>query len=252
MFSLVFLALMFAPDRPRPPILNVASGHLCDPSVADVERAIYRMGRAWPRQRAGIAKRLAPHIAREAKRRDMDPLMLIAIGSGESSFRPWVKGPVGELGLWQLTFRDSPVDAAARTLKKEAPDLARRRRYRPRGHWWFSRWELKQLELATYIVAREVLGHIRHCLRYDRPGHGGRFARWRLAWWAKRWRITVRLAQYFVRVAHYNVGPRKPLWHYLRLLVKRYRWAYQWACQRRKTRPTHRALLGYTLTKWQP
>lgn len=247
MTSLVFLALMFAPTPPAPPpVLNIVSGIACDPSVADLERAIYRMGRAWPWQRWGIAKRLAPLVHREAKRRAMDPLDLLAIGSGESDFRPWVKGPLGEIGLWQLTYRDSPVDAAARTLARENPELHRGRPRWLRGKP-FSKRELRHaLDLSTYIVAREVLSHVRYCLKHDRPGHGGKFARWRLAWWARRWRITVRLAQHFVSVAHYNVGPRPPLWHYLRLLVKRYRWAYYWACTRRKNGPTKRGGMRYT------
>lgn len=214
-------------------VLTLAAAAACQPSTADLEWAIYRLGRAWPHQRAGIARRLAPLVTREARRRRLGALTIVAIGSTETDFRPWMRGPHGEIGVWQLKFRDSPVDAAARSYRSEAPALARRRRYRPPGHWWFSRWELGTYEIGTYVLAREVAYHVAYCRRRHRMAHGGRWALWRRKWWAKRWRVDLALFDHLVRVAHYNIGPRPPLWYYVKRLIGRYRRAYYWACKRR-------------------
>lgn len=219
-------------------LLTIAVSTVCSPEVADLERAIYRMGKAWPWQRHQIAKRLAPYVAQEAQRRKLDPIAMLAVASAESDFRPWVKGPGGEIGLWQLTYRDSPVDAAARTLKKEHPGL-----HAGRPRWLkgrpFSKRELRYaLDLGTYVVAREIAYHVAYCKRHhpvDRYGrwHGARFATYRLKWWAKHWQIGVGLLRKLVRWSHYNVGPRPPLWYYLKRLVRRYKQAYYWACTRK-------------------
>lgn len=161
-------------------MLTIAVLTACSPEVADLERAILKMGKAWPWQRRKIAKRLAPYVAQEAKRRKLDPIAMLAVASAESDFRPWVKGPGGELGLWQLTYRDSPVDAAARTLKKEHPGL-----HAGRPRWLkdkpFSRRELRYaLDLGTYVVAREIAYHVAYCRKHHKLRHRGRFASWRL------------------------------------------------------------------------
>lgn len=208
---------------------------VCSPSVADVERAIHRMGKAWPWQRHRIAKRLAPHVVREAKRRGLDPILMIATGSAETDFRPWVKGPGGELGLWQLTHRDDPVDDAAKTLAKENPGLHLGRPKWLRGKP-FTKRELRFAhDLGVYVVAREIRHHIDYCKKHHKMSHGGRFALWRLKWWAKRWQIDIELLKTIVRWSHYNIGPRAPLWYYVQRIVHRYKWAYKWACVRRDT-----------------
>ena len=71
-------------------------------------------GTYWPAKRASIAKELAERTFAEAKRRNLDPLVLTTIAWIESDFRPYTRGKFKrpEVGVWQIIPGDNFVNAA--------------------------------------------------------------------------------------------------------------------------------------------
>jgi soluble lytic murein transglycosylase len=61
------------------------------------------------------SKAISLAIIEESKKHSMDPLFVMAVIAGESSFNPKAQGPVGEIGLMQL--RPSTGDWMAQKMK---------------------------------------------------------------------------------------------------------------------------------------
>lgn len=69
----------------------------------NLENHIYAIAyKRLPRLYKNRAHKVAETIINEAHRHSLDPYFVLAVISGESSFNPLAKGPVGELGLMQI------------------------------------------------------------------------------------------------------------------------------------------------------
>lgn len=198
-------------------------------------------------KREAIARTLADRIMLESKKQGLDPLVMTAIGWIESSYRPTARGDYGgtgrrqnEVGTWQLIPFDSPVRSAARLVLGCRPskrvgsrwiDLWRKyysgkacKRVdigaRRTAIGQFTRKELADLWIGTWVAAREMRSHINMCLKRSPNGH-----RWNAPHWLKKWKRQYPMASVTVleRYLHYNWGPKVlPKHHYRWKLFRRY------------------------------
>lgn len=69
----------------------------------DLEKNIYQVVKMrLPAAYKPRAHKIAHTIIEEASKHSLDPYFVMAVISGESSFNPLAKGPVGEIGLMQI------------------------------------------------------------------------------------------------------------------------------------------------------
>lgn len=149
----------------------------------------------------------------EGKRRGLDPIALLAVAWVESGYQSWrtLKGD-GSHGIYQI-IGGHPGPREARALLSgctkpgepcEAPEVAKRRR--KTGPW--SKRELRDVVISTYLAAYEIQRHIAVCHRRRHKPH--RHPHCRGIQWLTRW-------------GHFNAGYNNPRWYYLSRLCKRYR-----------------------------
>lgn len=74
-------------------------------------------------------RQLTMWIEIEARRHDLDPVLVASVVWHETRFNPHVRGPVGEFGIMQLHPR-SPWGRAARGFCRRYPDSCERHRVR--------------------------------------------------------------------------------------------------------------------------
>ena len=210
-------------------VVECCSGNLqarpkCRLTSSRISKAIMRIGWGYRRARSVVAKTLSTEVPRQAKRFRLDPIIMLAIASVESDFRPYAHGiqgrRSGEVGVWQLIPGDFPVIRARKTLVRlcwpgrgnphpNCPLRIRKQFLGPPARIT-ARW-LLNLRVATWVVAFELRLHIDACKRSHRKGH--------------RWRgmpVDKVLASRLSRYGHYNTGAKPPIGRYLRKLYKRY------------------------------
>lgn len=168
----------------------------------------------------------------EAKRRKLDSVAMVALAWIESDFRPWAKlARDGSIGVFQSIPGDSPVVAARKRLRgcKVPMRLYRWKRRgwllgmrgqmcedqavanRRRKYGRFTKRELQDPILATYVAAYEIRAHLNNAKKRRRKG--------RLIWGCKADKKTQRRLYLW---GYYNTGNKKPRAYYVRKLCKRY------------------------------
>ena len=158
------------------------------------------------------ARQLVDAARREARRRGLDWLALLAIARVETGWQWWRRRPQdGAHGPWQLSAHHSgPMDAVVmlagcgRTWGLcEATEVAARRT--STGRW--SPRELRDPYIAAYITAIEVQRHVVWCYRRHPRGH-------RAPRGCPRW---------LARWGHYQSGIGRPSWYYVSRLCRAWR-----------------------------
>ncbi len=176
-----------------------------------------------------LARLIVDRAFAEARRRGLDPVGLLAVAGVESGYQSWrTHGKDGSHGIYQIIgSHPGPREARALllgcrpTVKQlaaygrlwrlrgqgepcEAPEVAERRvRF---GPW--TRGELRDVTVSTYLAAYEVARHVAVCHRRRHKVH--RHPHCRGIQWLTRW-------------GHYNSGWHKPRWYYVSRLRKQYR-----------------------------
>lgn len=226
------------------PILLVAAlqGQPIDSDVSESALSGFIASRA-PKNysenfRARFALQYAGRILVEAKRRNLNPIILTAIAWTESDFRPWVKGQgtdrrAGEVGVWQLIPGDFSIVEGEKTLagcpapsglsptaaaqwrrraaapdaKCEAPEVAAERK-RP---GWFYAYELVNPVVGTYLAAFEIRSHIDSSIaRGVKPRK------------IPGCKLDLEKQKEIYRYGHFNSGSALPKTVYLQRLCRRY------------------------------
>lgn len=191
----------------------------CQVNQVNLERAIYaRAKHHSAKYRARMAKRLSRAILRESKRSGIPPLALTAVAEIESSYGYWVRGKVGELGIFQLIQGDY---GPRKALRKIPPDV---KRWRLGKGNWTKRELQKSIRIQTYVAAYEIKLHVKHC-KMRRWGHGSLFK-------SSHTRSLGNAPRILGRIGHYNSGPRIPRRNYLRKLARAWRGIKREACNR--------------------
>lgn len=96
---------------------------------------------AWRAWRLAYPKAFWEHVEAAAKAHDIDPYLILSIMRTESSFRPWVRSPVGARGLMQIM----PTTARSIGNRAEGGRAHAARYTRPESNIWLGAWYLKKL-----------------------------------------------------------------------------------------------------------
>ena len=192
----------------HPAVLAVAL--LAAPDATALVEA--ELPRAW-NGRATYARELVTAAYREGRRRGLDPMALLAVAHVESGWQPWrtraqdaSHGPYQVIGAHPGPVECRGLLAGCRGSGDpcEAPDVAAGRRVRS-GPW--TRAELQDPVISTYLAAYEIQRHLATCHRLRHGAH-------RAPRGCPRW---------LVRWGHYNSGWGAPRWYYLERLCRAYR-----------------------------
>lgn len=184
--------------------------------------------------RTQYARQLTDRIMIESKRRNLDPIALLAVAKIESNFLHYVsRKPDDSHGIWQIIRYQKSTVYAAKTLAGCNYDHLKSRYWRLFASVWSKRIGSKQCEdqtiadhrtrsgpfsiselktkdhvVSTYIAAREIRQHIDNC-RHSHIILGCKLPL----------KEQNRLAKY----GHFNSGSRKLRWYYISRLCKYYR-----------------------------
>lgn len=227
--SMIALSILAAPSPG-----TVEPGRVCPKLQTNLSRFIaskVKARRRSARYAAIVGRALSARIVVEAKRHKLDPLAMSSIAWIESDFSPTARGNFGgkgrrrnEVGIWQLIPGDAPVRDAARALYGckpgryfapwlrrqwafnyrgkacEAPDVGAMRRRPGR----FSRAELADFTIGTWVAFREAASHVAKC-RKRHPKRHQPPRPWLAAWRKRNPRaVPIELERY----SHYNFGSR--------------------------------------------
>jgi soluble lytic murein transglycosylase len=96
---------------------------------------------AWRAWRLAYPKAFWDDVQTAATAHEIDPLLVLSIMRTESSFRPWVRSPVGARGLMQLM----PYTAKRIGEKAEGGRAHAARYHEPASNIWLGAWYLKRL-----------------------------------------------------------------------------------------------------------
>ena len=207
------------------------------PEQIKIKKYIHQtLPRTWSKvKKSKYSTQLAKRIVIEAKRRNLNPYVMAAIGKLESRYRYWVSRRGDDShGVWQTirvekytllsaqrlggckyshlpTFwrRYATAWARGRDVECEDQEVANHRL----RTGWFSKRELKSWDnvISTYVFARELEKHLDNARKF------------RYRYWVRGCGLSRSTQNKILRYSAYNTGFKKPRWYYMSRLCKYYK-----------------------------